>query len=251
MHFSSFYFFANHVAQDASPFQLTGFIGQCFGEASKNFFDNEIFEEAIKDIAKVSPVDLDMNMVVESTSYDCEEHTHHKRVRTCCLRELAEELQDDIIEYYRSGSFQKWNDFVNLVQDSYSNGDTFLNYFLTPEEYERKEQEARRKELEGIAAQFAQKCKFPVGSMEFLEALNEAIDYAQGNYEDYNNPERQMEEWMDHRYAGSSSYFHENVNYTRSKLYDEVNTLQDVWDWLEENCPLLICQWKEKQLVEV
>lgn len=217
-------------------------------------------QKAIDDLCQVAPAELDERIIVDKVCYDFEENSNRKIIDQITLRDFISDLETDIIDhykyilgnkkYYDSQAFTTWGNFVGFVQDVYSNGDTFLVGIYTFKEYEKKEQEARRIELEGIASQFAQKCKHPVGSMEFLEALNEAINHAEQDYENYNNPERQMEEWMDHRAAGSSSYFHENVNYTRSKLYDEVNTLQDVWNWLEKNCPLLMCQWLELQRVE-
>lgn len=124
--------------------------------------------------------------------------------------------------------------------------DCFLG---TKEQYEKHQREQRREKLESAAKELAAKFQVKLSSMDFIEKLHDAINCVEYQHDEWNNPERRMEEWAACQYSGGGSevYF-DDLNFENSRFSSRMDEYYDILEWLEEECPLLMCKYQELKL---
>jgi hypothetical protein len=137
-----------------------------------------------------------------------------------------------------------------IYEECYEHG-KFYHRIGTAKEIEKFEEERERKRLEAEASKIASSIKTQVDSFEFIQEIYRRMERAQEDLDDYNSSERQMEEWMDHRYAGvSTEVTYDNISYTRNQYGGQVTLMMEILEWLERSCPLLMAKWREELLHE-
>lgn len=126
--------------------------------------------------------------------------------------------------------------------------DCFLG---TKETYEKRKREKRREELESTAKELAAQFKVKLSSLEFIEKLHEAIRGVEYGREEWNNPERRAEEWAACMYSGvGSDVYYDDLNFENGRFSERMDEYYDILEWLEEECPLLMCKYEEMKLKE-
>lgn len=124
-------------------------------------------------------------------------------------------------------------------------------YLGTKEQYEKHERERRREELESAAKELAAKFKVKLSSLDFIEKLHEAIRGVEYQQESWNNPERRAEEWAACMYSGGGSeVYYDDLNFENGRYHNRIESYYDILEWLEEECPLLMCKYEELKLKE-
>ena len=120
----------------------------------------------------------------------------------------------------------------------------------TAAEAKAKQLEDRRKELEHTAAAFAAQCGHKVGTREYVLAAYRALEDVQYEHERWNDGETRMEQWAACRFAGvGSDVYYDDLNFENGRYANRMDKLQDVLDWLEEVCPLLMRQMEHQGAV--
>jgi hypothetical protein len=175
----------------------------------------------------------------------------HSFNREKTLDELAQEAQNRISgnkSLQRLTTFEAFKEFVEYEHDHDWGG---CHGVLTRDEFDVYQREERRKRVEEYASEVASAHNVRVGTPEFIKALREEIDEVGDCRERWNNPERRMEEWAAHRYAGNSyeTYF-DDLNFENGRFESRLDALREVWDWLEQYCPLLMARMMEESLQE-
>jgi hypothetical protein len=77
------------------------------------------------------------------------------------------------------------------------------------------------------------------------------LDKIRGEQEHWNNPEVRAEQWAACMYSGAGrDVYFDDLNFENGRYEGRRDTIHDVMDWLGENCPLLMAQYRESQLEE-
>ena len=114
-------------------------------------------------------------------------------------------------------------------------------------EKEQVEHDRLRRVLEQHATAFATRCGHKVGTREYILAARKALEEARDAHEDQFNGERRMERAATSRACGVCDDDHySNEDYLSSEFHKDVEWMQDVLNWLEENCPLLMLKIAEE-----
>lgn len=104
-----------------------------------------------------------------------------------------------------------------------------------------------RRVLEQHATAFATRCGHKVGTREYVLAARKALEEARMAHADQFNGERRMERAATSSACGVSGEDHySNEDYLSSEFHKDVEWMQDVLNWLEENCPLLMLKIAEE-----
>ena len=104
-----------------------------------------------------------------------------------------------------------------------------------------------RRVLEQHATAFATRCGHKVGTRDYVLAARKALDEARTAHAEQFNGERRMERAATSRACGVSGEDHyANEDYLSSEFHKDVEWMQDVLNWLEENCPLLMLKIAEE-----
>jgi len=135
----------------------------------------------------------------------------------------------------------KWFQDIN---DSECGGVSCLH---TDEAAHAERIERKRVALESTASAFASRCGHKVGTREYVLAARKAIAEVAYQRARWNDPDVRAEQWAACQYAGSNSYF-DDLNFENSRYDARLSGLQDVLDWLEQACPMLMRQ-VESELV--
>ena len=123
--------------------------------------------------------------------------------------------------------------------------DVFNDMVKTAEVQYKRDLELRV--LEQHATAFATRCGHKVGTREYVLAARKALEEARMAHEDQFNGERRMERAATSRACGVSDDDHySNEDYLSSEFHKDVEWMQDVLNWLEENCPLLMLKIAEE-----
>ena len=120
---------------------------------------------------------------------------------------------------------------------------------MTVKDVEKEKQDRRRKELETTAANFAAQCGHKVGTREYVLAARKAIRGVRHERDRWNDGETRMEEWAACRYAGvGSEVYFDDLNFENGRYGNRLDRLDDVLNWLEEVCPLLMRQMEQEMV---
>ncbi len=142
-------------------------------------------------------------------------------------------------------SFNKLSQVYEAAENTI--GDCCLIFIGTQEEFKKREAERRRKELEGLAAEIAHKHGVKVNTLDFLVAIDKELRQVSDAHEEWNNPERRMEEWAACRYAGvGQDVYFDDLNFVNGRINSRDDDLQAIREWVSENCPLLFAQYEER-----
>ena len=215
-----------------------GFIAYGIGSGFQQAFQKAEFERVLKiltGLMRECP-----EMMVSYYVYGDDEHSGGKRADLMSARDIVENIPRHYLRYVEDNMSLR-----DICAYSYDSDWSAFQRVETVKEYEAREAEENRQRIEKYVGEFARSKGVKGGTIEFVQSLRDELDRAESDSEDYENPERQAEEWMDHRYAGATEYYHENVDYTRGKLHDRIDALYEAWEWLGENCPLLMSKYHE------
>lgn len=145
------------------------------------------------------------------------------------------------------GELRSLDDVSEWFQDTNDSDYGGVSCLYTDEKAHAERLERTRVELESTAAAFASRCGHKVGTREYVLAARRAMAEVDYQRERWNDPEVRAEQWAACRFAGSGSYF-DDLNFENSRYDKRLSGLQDVLDWLEQACPMLMRQ-VESELV--
>lgn len=166
------------------------------------------------------------------------------------VEEAVQEIQEG--RWYTPGDLDEVETLADLEESYCSAMESDwgrCTRLLTVEEHETLARDERRRELESAASELAHTLRVRVDSMEFIDALHERLQRLQDDQDDENSGERRMEHWGACRAAGvGSEVYFDDYDFTNSRFNEAKGHLRDILEWLETNCPLLMAQWRERQL---
>lgn len=199
-----------------------------------------------KETIKRLGVPADLELVAIFVDHGDEDYPGSREyTRSYTVEQVLAELQED----YKHGDLndiESIEDLASQFRDMTWGGCVSL---ATVEEHEKRAKEERRAELEAAAAQLAQKHNVRVDSFEFIRALEEEIEKVRHEREEWNNPERRMEEWAACQYTGvGSEVYFDDLNFENGRYGARSDHLFAIREWLESNCPLLMAAYREDQL---
>lgn len=122
----------------------------------------------------------------------------------------------------------------------------YVGFCMEEDEYREYESEKERKELEKAASEFSSKCGHPVGTPQYVIAIQKAINGALDDYDEDQDGEAKMERWAAHQYCGTTSSFWDDEDYIKGRHMSRIESLEMVLQWLHKNCPLLMLKMEEK-----
>lgn len=176
---------------------------------------------------------------------DPDDNYPRRAVRTTTVEDILREIYNnndlDLINDVKTIS-----DLGNSLMDDLR--DECLIFFGTSEEYTKHKAEKRRQELESAASQIAMHHNIKVNSLEFIGVVEKQIadvDYAQ---ERWNDDEIRMEEWAAHMHSGSRDAYFDDLNFVNGHYEHNRDQLENILEWVSENCPLLWAQYEEQKL---
>lgn len=130
-----------------------------------------------------------------------------------------------------------------------SDGPQWVISFLPEYEDDVIQREEWRRKLEKRASEVAKKHGVTVNSMAFIEAVSAELHALVEREEQYDSHESRMEEWGRHREAGvSTEVYYDNRNYTHGQFEKAMEDLEDILEYISEQCPLLWAQYQESKL---
>lgn len=140
---------------------------------------------------------------------------------------------DEMVEMYTEAGDSEWGHVAVMT--------------IAQAKKERDDEKFGR--MEAAAQRFAAQCGKKMGTMAFLKALDEAVNGVKDRREQWNNPERRMEEWAAHMYAGggNETYF-DDLNFENGRFDGQLDDLSEVYSYIERKFPLLMMQYKERKL---
>lgn len=218
-----------------------GMIAEGYGENIKDYW----IEQEISDVMKVLGNQIICIKLVEFSYEDYETREYNSRYTT---REILEMITD---EYdYKVGEISGIKTLGHLRESyEYTLDDSAqLVYFLRDEDYDKEMKEQRRIKLEKHAKDFAKECGYNIGTFEFIEKCEERLGRIQEEREDFNSGEAKRERWMDYSYAGCRNVYWSDNDFENGRYNKREKHLEDIMDWLHEECPLLMAKYKEHQL---
>ncbi len=117
---------------------------------------------------------------------------------------------------------------------------------ITVKEMKKQKSDAEYSRMEKAAQRFAGTCGKKMGTMEFLRALDKAVNGVRYKKERWNDGETRMEEWAACMYsgAGRETYF-DDLNYVNGKYETELDDLHEVYNYIERKFPLLFMKYQE------
>lgn len=207
-----------------------------------------------------------VNEVITKTAvFDYDEN----RERIILERKNLVDFSKEVVEsaYYRGNLHQSFHEDLESVKNAadaksflieylelHSHGDYKLVFLGNQEEMEADEKEQEFKWLAQVAADFAASMNKPIGTMEFIEAIEEAIQNVEENRQYWNSGEARMERMMEasayHGSAYGSELFHDDNSFELGRLRNKENELRGILKWLETSCPLLMCKYQERKLAD-
>lgn len=143
---------------------------------------------------------------------------------------------------------KNYKDVMGLIEGMLENRDVVRSSVLTPKQYRKMEEEKEFNECEKIAEEFAAANNLKLGTMEFLAAVDKAVNGTRARREQYNSDEARMEEWADHYHSGAAHAYWENRDYTNGEFSGRLDDLAQCYRYIEKKFPLLMMKYKEAKL---
>lgn len=223
-------------------------LGEGYGQAAEATRKKHQREDVLKRLSLSA--DLEMVAVFYDHGDDIEGTGPSESARTLTLEAILIDLQED--RWATDDQFdevESIGDVSSMYRDMNDHDWGGCSFIGTVEDYEKRQQEERRAELETAAAVFAQSHNVRSGSMEFIAAVEAEIERVRDQQEEWNNPERRMEEWAacQHTGGGSEVYF-DDLNFENGRYASRRESLFGIMEWLEQNCPLLMAKYRETKL---
>lgn len=119
---------------------------------------------------------------------------------------------------------------------------------VTLEHYEKVKAEKERKDLEKIASKYAKAWNVTAGSLMFVNELRAHRNYINNKIDKFNDEESRADRWASHMYHGCTHEFFNNEEYDSSKFNNALVELDQVEQWLYQNCPLLMACVDEQDI---
>jgi hypothetical protein len=219
-------------------------LGEGYGEAAKEALHLKDRKSLLE---RLGNVDLVVRYAAPKfDDYGYDQWTDNHNVESIALR-----IQEG--KWYKPGDLSRVSslgDLGTMYEDN--SGDVVICSFLTVEQHEAKLQEERRLELETAASEIAGAHGVSVNSLAFIAAVEAEIEAIHRDRDDWNNPERRMEEWAAVRYngLGTETYF-DDLNFVNGRYSTRLERLEDILAWLAESCPLLWAKHQETKLASV
>jgi hypothetical protein len=215
----------------------------------------------------------------------CDHYWSRKELKRKLLKRLAKHCNDTFVTvFYSFGdepgeggcSTRKWNfdELVNelvechekfdrfytdpqipdtlekakqLIDDRYSEWNRLL-FFGTEKQHQKYAAEEKRRHIEPEAKALAAQYNVRLDSFEFLKALQKEQRKIDHRREDWNNPEYKMERYARCSMMGNTEGYYSDNDYTSGEFNSAEDTLRDIWEYLESECPLLMASYREKRL---
>lgn len=220
------------------------FIGQAHGEAAKFGW----ISMCISQVAERLGGDCELMQTIiahdEFSSRECASPVTLASCLEIAFETYGAEIEDSIMK------IESISDLRAVYSDVVDGSYCFLAHLETLEQYQERQREEKRKELESFAGSFAHKHGITTNSLEFIQKIHDELQRNEWDHENWNSGERRMEEFAAHRYSGTVHSYFDDLNYVNNQIHGEADTLQGVLDWISESCPLLWAKWEESQLVE-
>lgn len=118
----------------------------------------------------------------------------------------------------------------------------------TLDDYNERKAREERQRIDAAAKAFAAQVGCEVGTMELLDALDEAINRAQYTREVEMGDECMAEDYAAHVAAGCTSEFWSNRDYTRNQCDKAVERVEEIMAWMEKNVPMTVALWREQKI---
>lgn len=186
---------------------------------------------------------------VEYVMYDYENYENNIVKTSYTTEQILNEIMEDY--YYKEGDIASITSF-GVLREMYENivkkSDCNLYIFIREEEYKEHQKEEKRRKLEKHASSFAKECGYAIDTFEFIEKLEEKIGGVREEQERFNSSEAKMERWMDYSYAGCKDSYWTDNNFENGRYSARRDYYEDIFEWLHENCPLLMAKYKESKL---
>lgn len=192
----------------------------------------------------------DQNICIKLVEFSYEDYETREYQYRYTVREILSKIVE---EYdYKVGDIStiKTVGHLHEMYEYTLDDSTQLVYFLREEDAIKEENENRRIKLERYAKDFAKECGYNIGTFEFINKLEERLGRVRGEREDFNSGEAKRERWMDYSYAGCRDSYWTDNDFENGRYGARETHLEDILDWLHEECPLLMAKYKEHQLEE-
>jgi hypothetical protein len=138
---------------------------------------------------------------------------------------------------------------VNDVMMYINEGDD--GHVVTLEHYEKVKAVKERQNLEKIASRYAKAWGVIAGSLTFVNELRAQREYINDKIDKFNDEESRADRWASHMYHGCTHEFFNNEEYDSSKFNTVLVELDQVEQWLYQNCPLLMACVEERDIQTV
>jgi len=143
-------------------------------------------------------------------------------------------------------------DGLELVHDLRSFMQWFTENFdqqvTTKDHWDRIKQQERRRQLEGLAAQFIADHKLRrIDNIEALDLLEGEIRRKRSRYEHVFDAESRAERYATYAACGNRSNFFADEEYLSDRMREGFATLEDVQEFISTTFPLLWAEWLQSR----
>jgi hypothetical protein len=238
------YFWEYHNGeQDAlKKYGVAGFLGAAYGDNARAHLIEQDTQAVVKRFGN-------LDLVARFLSDNEETRDRHVYDSKMTVRLVARSITE--CRWYTVGDLAAVTTIAELgakMDDAVSSGGGHLLSLKTAESHEAMLAEERRQELEEYAKAFAAKHKKRLGTLDFIAAVEDAVAEVRRQRDQWNNPERRMEEWGAclHAGVGSSVYF-DDLNFENGRFGSRIDNLEGIFEWLQQECPLLMAKYEEEK----
>lgn len=233
----------------------TEFMGEGYGQAVFNARKARVVEQTLERLG--GDMELSYESYWHAEYYDCEDNNYGSGStwKNTTLKKVLEDMAEYVHYDYNSredrvsdfSGIKDLNDVSEMFCEFFCGDDGGVGPLLTHDQVNKENLDRRRKKLEQAAAKFAAKCGHKVGTREYIIAARKAIRNVRNQRNRWNDGEIRMEEWAACQFAGvGSSVYFDDLNFENSRYDNRLDSLREVLDWLEEACPLLMCQMEQE-----
>lgn len=172
-------------------------------------------------------------------------------IRKSLDKTTVRKVLDEILDIATSGDIAKIKT-IHELGEWYENLFDYdpMTFFGTEKDWEHRKAEKERKEIESFASTIAKENNIKTNSLEFLNVVDNLLKNVSYEKERWNDGETRMEEWAAHMYAGSRDAYFDDLNFENSRYASRQDKLENILNWVSENCPLLWAKYEESKLAE-
>lgn len=219
-----------------------GFCGNGVGQAARENFIGQDIEALVKTLGNIT-------LICKYAEYDDDGHAS-VRCKQLTLPEIAQELIER--RWYKIGDLAKITGIGYLREmysDAMSSEYISMIHLMTEEDHLKAETEERRKRLEKSASEFASRNGVTFGTMEFVHEVQRHINHIRDQRSSWNSGEARMERFGACMVSGAGSdVFFDDNNFENGRFSGRECDLEEIFEWLRDQCPLLMAQYQEELL---